>query len=177
MVSSRHTSSGLRVLEYLVILPKGVPAIVYSLALLLMFLLVPGLRLLYGTIVPFVIAVVIVSLGELTVIIFGNLIQIGDELEEASSVGGAKWSRTFTRVVTPLTRHAIFNVIRVVFLDSIRSLAPVVLLVTPSFQLYTTTLLDSYNGATAEINTVAAASVMITLFLVTIIGVITLAEK
>ena len=40
------------------VMPKGIPDIVYSLGVFLMFLTVPYLNILYGTIVPFVLAAV-----------------------------------------------------------------------------------------------------------------------
>ena len=82
--------------------PYVMPGIVLALAWLWIVLQTPFLRPLYGTIF---VLILVSSVSGLTLgvqIIKSNILQMGGELEEASSVTGASWFRTFTKVVMPL---------------------------------------------------------------------------
>ncbi|HZW85387.1 MAG TPA: ABC transporter permease subunit [Nitrososphaerales archaeon] len=161
---------GSRLLETAVMIPRSFPAVVYGLCLFLMFLLTPGLSLLYGTVWPFVFSNVIILAPGLIQTAAGNMVQISDELEEASYTSGSGWLRTFYRLVVPLNKYAIFNNGLSAFLDSIRELGGVVLLSTPSFYLFMTLLLDAYsssggNATSGGLNVLAAIVILVVIFL------------
>ncbi|HKT21955.1 MAG TPA: ABC transporter permease subunit [Nitrososphaerales archaeon] len=161
---------GSRLLEIAVMIPRSFPAVVYGLTLFLMFLLTPGLNTLYGTVWPFVFSNVIILAPGLIQTAAGNMVQISDELEEASYTSGSGWFRTFVRLVLPLNKYAIFNNGLSAFLDSIRELGGVVLLATPSFYLFMTLLLDAYsssggNATSGGLNVLAAVVIYVVLFL------------
>ncbi|MGH9918739.1 MAG: ABC transporter permease subunit, partial [Nitrososphaerales archaeon] len=116
------------------------------------------------TIWPLVIALVFIRLPFSTRIVSGNLVQVSDELEEASQVAGAGFFRTFARVITPLIKNGLFNSLVYTFVDSLRELGGVVILTTAQTTTFTVLLLHFYNTSTlfSSIDTVAAASVVFT---------------
>jgi iron(III) transport system permease protein len=157
-------SRGGRFAEYISAIPLAFPGVVYGVALFWTFLLVPGLNLIYGTIWPLVIALVFIRLPFSTRIVSGNLVQVSDELEEASQVAGAGFFRTFTRVIMPLIKNGLFNSLVYTFVDSLRELGGVVILTTAQTATFTVLLLHYFNTDTlfSSIDTVAAASVVFT---------------
>ena len=157
-------SRGARLAEYISALPLAFPGVVYGVALFWTFLLVPGLHLIYGTIWPLVISLVFIRLPFSTRIVSGNMVQVSNELEEASQVSGSGFLRTFTRILLPLTRAGLFNSFVYTFIDSLRELGGVILLATAQSMTFTVLLLHFYNTSTlfSDINVVAAASVMFT---------------
>jgi iron(III) transport system permease protein len=113
-------------------LPFTVPGIILSLGLLTMFLL-PSFRApfgvqLYGTLPTLVIALLIsgMPLGVQTV--KSNLMQLGNELEEASWVTGATWFLTYRKVVLPLISPTLVIVGVITFISAGRNIAQVALL-------------------------------------------------
>jgi iron(III) transport system permease protein len=163
----RSRAKGARFAEYISAIPLALPGVVYGVALFWTFLLVPGLNLIYGTIWPLVISLVFIRLPFSTRIISGNMVQVSNELEEASQVAGAGFTRTFTRILMPLTREGLFNSFVYTLVDSMRELGGVVILATSQTPTFTTLLLQYYNERSSQIGAVAAASVMFT-------GIITL---
>jgi iron(III) transport system permease protein len=157
-------SRGGRFAEYISAIPLAFPGVVYGVALFWTFLLVPGLNLIYGTIWPLVISLVFIRLPFSTRIVSGNLVQVSDELEEASQVAGAGFFRTFTRVIMPLIKNGLFNSFVYTFVDSLRELGGVVILTTAQTTTFTVLLLHYFNTETlfSSIDTVAAASVVFT---------------
>ena len=162
--SLRVKSRGARFAEYISAIPLAFPGVVYGVALFWTFLLVPGLNLIYGTIWPLVIALVFIRLPFSTRIVAGNLVQVSNEIEEASQVAGAGFFRTFTRIIMPLIKNGLFNSLVYTFIDSLRELGGVIILSTASTTTFTVLLLRYYNTETlyTSIDTVAAASVVFT---------------
>jgi iron(III) transport system permease protein len=163
----RSTNRGARFADYISAIPLAFPGVIYGVALFWTFLLVPGMNLIYGTIWPLVISLVFIRLPFATRIISGNMVQISNDLEEASQVTGAGFTRTFTRILLPLTKEGLFNSFIYTLVDSMRELGGVVILATAATPTFTTLLLQYYNERSAQIGVVAAASVIFT-------GIITL---
>jgi len=162
--SFKVKSRGARLAEYISALPLAFPGVVYGVALYWTFLLVPGLHLIYGTVWPLAISLIFIRLPFSTRIVSGNMVQVSTDLEEASQVSGSGFVRTFTRILLPLTRAGLFNSFVYTFIDSLRELGGVILLVTAQSTTFTVLLLHFYNTSTlySDINVVAAASVMFT---------------
>ncbi len=158
----RGRARGSRFAEYISAIPLAFPGVVYGVALFWTFLLVPGMNLIYGTIWPLVIALVFIRLPFSTRIISGNMVQVSNELEEASQVAGSSFARTFGRIVVPLSKEGIFNSFVYTLVDSMRELGGVVILATAQTPTFTTLLLQYYNERSSQIGTVAAASVIFT---------------
>src|SRR5262249_60164064 len=70
----------------------------------------------YGTIYLLMVAMVIKSMPFGTQMIKSVLLQLGNDLEEASKVCGGTWVDTFRRVIFPLTMPALITVGLVVFI-------------------------------------------------------------
>jgi iron(III) transport system permease protein len=167
----KSKTRGARFADYISAVPLAFPGVVYGVALFWTFLLVPGLNLIYGTIWPLVISLVFIRLPFSTRIISGNMVQISDELMDASQVTGAGFTRTFTRVLMPLIKDGLFNSFVYTLVDSLRELGGVVILATAATPTFTTLLLQYYNERSSQIGSVAAASVMFTgIITLTLIG-------
>lgn len=166
-----------RAIEYMSSVPLAFPGIVYGLALFWAFLFLPGVsNLLYGTLIPLILAMMFVRLPYCVRMISGNLIQISYELEEASMVTGAKWWRTMRRIVIPLLRHGMLNSFIYTFVNSIRELGAIVLLTTAGSTVLTTLLVNIYKQHGESLPILAAASTLIFVFIGSIIVVARLVE-
>jgi len=158
----KSKTRGARLADFISAVPLAFPGVVYGVALFWTFLLIPGMSWLFGTIWPLVIALVFIRLPFSTRIVSGNMVQISNDLEDASQVAGAGFTRTFTRVLMPLIKEGLFNSFVYTLIDSMRELGGVVILATAASPTFTTLLLQYYNESTSQIGTVAAASVIFT---------------
>ncbi len=155
--------------DYVSTIPLGFPPIVYGLAIFWLVLMLPGVSTLYGTLAPLVLALVFTRLPHGTRMVTSNLIQISDELEEASSISGASWSTTFRKVIVPLIRGGVTNTFLYSFIGSMRELGAVVLLITAGNNVLTNLLLQMYNQDAGALPVVAAGSMMLFLMVLSIV--------
>ena len=158
----KSRTRGARFADFISAVPLAFPGVVYGVALFWTFLLIPGLSVLYGTIWPLVIALVFIRLPFSTRIVSSNMVQISNDLEDASQVAGSRFTRTFTRILMPLIKEGLFNSFVYTLIDSMRELGGVVILATVGTPTFTTLLLQYYNSDTSVFGAVAAASVMFT---------------
>lgn len=161
----KSKTHGKRILDYLASLPLAFPGVVYAIGLIWTFLTIPGLGYVYGTNWILLFALMIVWLPYSIRIVSTSLIQIADEMEEASSVLGGSWMRTFTRVTMPLLRSGIVNSFIYVMVDSFRELGAVVLLSNASSILLIVLILNIYEQTASALPVVAALSTLMTLML------------
>ncbi len=89
-------------LDGIIWVSAGIPGILSGLGLLIMFLWVPGLQWLHGTIWALILVLIISGNTTGTNIFKGVFVQLGADLEEASRVSGAGWVRTYFLVVLPV---------------------------------------------------------------------------
>lgn len=144
--------------DYTAIVPLGFPPIVYGLAVFWMVLMVPGLENTYGTLIPLVLALIFVRLPHGVRIMSSSLIQIADQLEEASQVSGHSWFSTFKNITVPLLKDGILNTFIYTFIDSMRELGAIVLLITAGNEVFTNLILQMYINAPSSLPIVAAGS-------------------
>jgi iron(III) transport system permease protein len=111
-------------------LPASIPGVILGLGLLAMFLRLPLFSPFYGTIGVLIVAVLFASLTTGTQLIKSNLIQLGADLEEASTLAGASWLYTFRRIVLPLVGGALVSVAVLIFASATRNVANIAMLVT-----------------------------------------------
>ncbi|MDG6908473.1 MAG: iron ABC transporter permease [Nitrososphaerota archaeon] len=156
---------GKKVLDYLASLPLAFPGIVYAIGLIWTFLTIPGLGYIYGTNWILLFSLIIIWLPYAIRIVSTSLIQIADEMEEASSVLGGSWLRTFTRVTMPLLRNGMVNSFIYVMVDSFRELGAVVLLSNASSILLIVLILNLFETTASSLPVVAALSTLMTLML------------
>ena len=80
----------------------AIPGMLSSLGLLLVFLTTPGLVILYGTLVPLVIVVILQGNTTGVNITKGVIVQVGSDMEDAARIAGAGWLRTYFLIWIPL---------------------------------------------------------------------------
>jgi len=157
--------------DYASTIPLGLPPIVYGLAVFWMFLTVPGLNSFYGSIVPLIVAIIFMKTPHGVRIISSNMIQIDDELEEASRVCGRSWANSFRNITLPLTLDGISNAFLFVFIDSMKELAGIILLVGAGSDVFTNYIMGIYLNNPGALPDIAAGSIVFCLFIFGIIFV------
>lgn len=80
----------------------AIPGILSGLGLLIMFLIVPGLSWLYGSIWALILVVILTGKTTGVNVMKGVFVQLGKDMEESARVSGAGWIRTYFRVVIPV---------------------------------------------------------------------------
>jgi iron(III) transport system permease protein len=161
-VALKTRMRGRRVVEVIATMPIGLPPVVFSAALLITVLSIPGFVSLYGTIVPLVIACVVVNLPFAIRVLTGAVIAIQNQLLEASAASGAGTLRTVGRILVPLLLPAAGNAALLVFVNSLLQLGAVVFLITPSFNLLPTTIFSLWGtGNFGLVNALNVVSVMV----------------
>jgi iron(III) transport system permease protein len=158
IVKTRHRGRG--VLDFLSWLPWSIPGILLGVALLWTFLQTRIFLPIYGTIYLLMIAMVIKSMPFGTQMIKSVLLQLGQDLEEASRVCGGTWLDTFRRVVLPLAMPALITVGLVGFISAARDISTVVLLGSGQSRTLSLLMLDFAAGAEFEKATVVAVIIV-----------------
>ena len=141
---------GAWMLDQLATAPLIFPAIVMGVAFLQLILNMPfGL---YGTLLSIIIASVVRYLPYGMRYSYAGILQIHDELEEASAMSGARQSTTFFRIVLPLVAPAMLTCWLFVFLVSVKAVSIPILLAGPKSQVVAVALFDMWeNGITNEL--------------------------
>ncbi len=129
-ISVRTKYAGRQALDFVTWLPATLPGIILGLGLLWMFLTVPVLQPFYGTIIILVVAVLINSVTTGVQLIKSNMVQLGNDLEEASFVSGASWLYTFRRIVLPILGPVLISVALLIFSAAARNISNIVMIVT-----------------------------------------------
>jgi iron(III) transport system permease protein len=116
---------------------------------------------LYGTMAALVVAMTIAGLPLTVQVIKSFLMQLADELEEASQVAGATWLTTFRRILLPLLLPCVIVVGLLEFIASARNISTVVLLATGKNRTLSLLMLDYTAGAELEKATVVGAIIVL----------------
>jgi len=159
---------GKNVLNVLVWLPWAVPGVLAGVAWLIIFLRVPGLSLLYGTLVPLVMVLIIKELPLGTLMLRTSIAQVSGELEEAARASGSGFVTTFRRITLPLIAPMLVSVFMLVFVATLRDVASVVLLAPANTNTLPLLMFDYANagrfeaGAVVGVVMAAAALVIVT---------------
>jgi len=148
------------VLDFISWLPWSIPGILLGMALLWTFLLIHKIAPIYGTMSALVMAMTISGLPVCVQVIKSFLMQLGDELEEASMVAGASWLTTYRRIVLPLLLPCLIVVGLLEFISAARNISTVVLLATGQTRTLSLLMLDFTAGAELERATVVAALIV-----------------
>jgi iron(III) transport system permease protein len=157
--------SGRELLDFITWIPWSIPGILLGMALASSLLLIHKIVPVYGTMFALVLAMAIAGLPLTVQVIKAFLMQLGDELEEASLVAGASWYTTFRRILLPLLFPCLIVVGLLEFIASARNISTVVLLATGQTRTLALLMLDYTAGAELEKATVVGA--MIVLMVVT----------
>ena len=130
-------------------IPQAVPAVVIGLSLMFLYIRFP--LPIYGTIVILIIGMITkyLAFGSRTMI--SAQLQISKELEEASLISGASWSRTMRKVLMPLLTPAILTCFIWIAVHAMRELSIVIMLYSPKTLVLSTTVWNLWEGGwTAE---------------------------
>ncbi|MBI4489325.1 MAG: iron ABC transporter permease [Deltaproteobacteria bacterium] len=147
-------------LDFLSWLPWSIPGILLGMALLWTFLQTKIFIPIYGTIYLLIIAMVIKSMPFGSQLIKSVLLQLGNDLEEASTICGGSWLTTYRRVIFPLLLPALITVGLVGFISAARDISTVVLLGTGRSRTLSLLMLDFAAGAEFEKATVVAVMIV-----------------
>jgi iron(III) transport system permease protein len=143
-------------LDYLAMLPAGVPAVVFAVALLWSYIFLPVP--IYGTIWMLLIAYVAHYIPFGVRATTSGLAQISVELEESARIHGESWLGTMRRIVVPLLKPALAVGWILLFIEFIRSLSLSILLYTPESVVMPVVTYELYE--TGAYPTLAAFSVL-----------------
>ncbi len=151
-------------LDLLTTLPLLFPGIVMGLAILRFYLFVP--IPVYGTLWILLIAFVTRYIPYGIRYTHSGLLQLHQELEEASYVSGASWSRSMRRIVLPLITPSFLGGWVFIFLLSAKELSMSVLLVSPQTPVVSVAIFDLWENA--QVGELAAFGVIWSTILVAI---------
>lgn len=141
-VSSRRRNAFGRAAELVASLPLAFPTIVLGVGLLwaLVFSPLP----LYGTVWALTLAYTVRYVPIVARFLSGPLLQLSGEMEEASRICGASFSRTVRSVVIPILKPALLVSAVYVLIVSIKDLGAAVMLATGGSYLFSAALFDIY---------------------------------
>ena len=129
-ICGRTRYAGRAWLDFMSWLTGTIPGIVMGLGIIWLFLGTPFLRPIYGTIFVLIIVTVLAQMTTGVQVFKSNMVQIGNELEEAAWVFGAGWRYSFQKVVLPLIAPAVAVVGILAFASSVKMTSHVALLAT-----------------------------------------------
>ena len=162
----RSRAPGHGTIEYLVMFPQAVPRLVFGLALMQVWLIIP--IPLYGTLWLMALAyfTVLMPLGVRT--LAGVVLQIDKSLEECARVCGASWGRRMRTVTLPLLRPGIIAAWLLVFIASVRELGVSIFLVGSNAKVIAPSIIDAWLSSSSTLSSALAliqsAAVFIALF-------------
>ena len=152
-------------------LPWALPGVLISLALL-WAVLGSGeyVKLIYGTVSVLVLAIIIKEMPLGTQIIKAGVLQISNELEEASSAAGATWLAGFRRILLPLLKPTTLAVGIIVFISAARDIPTVIFLATNQSRTLSLLMLDYIADANKEKAAVLGVFLVFLIFALLLIG-------
>jgi iron(III) transport system permease protein len=167
----RTRSAGRQLIDFLSWLPWAMPGILISLALLWTILGSGSVvRLIYGTMWVLVLAIIIKEMPVGVQVMKAGLMQISDELEEASMVSGSSWVSTYRRILLPLLKPTMIAVGIVVLMSAIRDIATIIFLATATTRTTSLLMLDYMAEANMERAAVVAVVIVGLIFCLLFLG-------
>jgi iron(III) transport system permease protein len=162
---------GRGVIDTLSWLPWGLPGVLISLALL-WAVLGSGdyVKMIYGTVTVLVLAIIIKEMPLGSQIIKAGVLQISNELEEASSASGATWVAGFRRILLPLLKPTMMAVGIIVFISAARDIPTVIFLATHQSRTLSLLMLDYIADANKEKAAVLGVFLVFLIFALLLIG-------
>jgi iron(III) transport system permease protein len=145
--------------DILAFLPHAIPGVVIAIAVLMIYLILPGG--LYATIWLIVIALGTQYVALASRLTTGGIAQIQRSLEEAAEASGASNWQVWRRVLFPLLRPTFLNGFLLVLLASVQNLTMPVMLYTPGNEVMSTLIYTRWDAghvqSTAVLSVVMAA--------------------
>ena len=138
--------------------------------LLFLILSLPGLSLLYGSLVVLVLVLMVKEMPIGTHMMKTSIGQIAQELEQSSRVCGAGAITTFRRIVLPLMRPMLVSIFVLVFIAALRDISTIVLMVTPATRPLSILMLEYSQSAALESAAVIGAIIMTIMVIVALLA-------
>lgn len=149
------------ILDFLVSLPLGIPAVVFGVGFLLAYTKEPFF--LYGTRWVIVLVYVTLMLPFTTRMQMAGMVSLGDTYIEAARTSGAGRIRTSIQIVLPLLRSTIGGAAALMFVLLTHEFAASLLVRAPTTQVMGTVLFDYYgNGSYPTVAAVALVMTVVT---------------
>lgn len=149
--------------DYASAIPLGFPPIAYGVAIFWFVLFFPGANVMYGTLIPIIMALTFIRLPHGVRMMSSSLIQVSDEMEDSARVCGSDWKSTFVKISIPLTLGGVIHAFLYTFVDSMRELGAIVLLITPTASVFTAYILQLYTNSAMYLPVVAAGATILSL--------------
>lgn len=122
------------VASILIWVPWAFPGIILGAAFLEIFLFTPGLSVLYGTIFPLLIAILIKELPIGVHMMRNSIDQTGHDMIESAQMTGARPFHIFHKILLPLNFPALVVVFLLIFGGAVRDIGTIILIAPPNFQ-------------------------------------------
>jgi iron(III) transport system permease protein len=160
-----------RALEFTSLAPQVVPGIILGIGFFWAFALIGPLNWINGTLLALIIAFSVRSMPAAFGAIAPIVMQIGDELDQASRSLGADWWRTFSRILFKLIMPGMLAAFVLLFVQMIKEFTPAVFLANAHSQVIGTTMLQLWlNGNTGAVAALSCVQIAITAVFVFIAG-------
>lgn len=161
----RSRVPGRHLVDMIISVPLGVPAIVLGFGALIVFIRTP----LYGTLSVLLLAYIVrfIPVGQRSVT--GSLLALSPELEESSRACGAGWARTMGKVTLPLLKPGLAASWMLLFIIFLRELPISILLWTSGTEVMSVALYQTLDQGTAG-QTAAYAIIQAGIILLVLLG-------
>ena len=162
----RSSIAGRRIVSVMIWLPWAIPGLVLGVTLLSLILETPGLSLLYGTMIPLLLALIIKELPIGVQLLRTAVGQVSGQLEEAAVMAGADFATIFRRITLPLVAPMLMSVFLLIFAGTLRDIGTVVLIATPGTQTMALLMFDF--AVSGQLESAAVIGVIVALVCVTV---------
>jgi iron(III) transport system permease protein len=156
LAAHRWQSGWAKVIDYLVMIPRGMPGLVAGLAFLWVFLFVKPLAPVRATLISIWLAYTVVWLAYGMRLVSSTLLQVAPELEESARTLGAGPARVSRDVTLPLIRFGLFGSWLLIFMIFVREYSTGVYLLGPGTEVIGSLIVSLWG--TGAIDIVAALS-------------------
>lgn len=163
-VINRTQLPGHRALEYIVMAPLAIPALVMGLGIFWTWVAAPVP--IYGTLTILVIAFLTRFMPQGYRAVAASISQIHDELEHAAQVAGATRTRAMWRIVFPLVRSGVVSSAFIMFILSLRELTASLFLFTTDTRVLSIVIFESYRNG--DWSAIASLSLIYTMLLIAV---------
>ena len=162
LAAHRWQSRFTQALDYLVMVPRGMPGLVAGLAFLWVFLFVKPLAPLRSTLASLWLAYAVVWLAYGMRLVSSALLQVGPELEEAALTMGASPGQVIRHVTLPLVRFGLLGSWLLVFSIFVREYSTGVYLLGPGTEVIGSLIVSLWgSGALDQIAALSAINVVL----------------
>jgi iron(III) transport system permease protein len=166
-ITVRTRIRGRQLLDVMAFVPIAIPGLVLGVAMVDLYAASP--LPIYGTLVVLIITYVIKFLPYGMRSSTSTIVQVSQELEEASAVAGGRWWHTFTRVLLPLLRPGLFAAWVYIFIVSTRELSSSIILASPRNQPLAVLIYQLYTNG--DYTLLSALGVIMVIVLAVLVGV------